>query len=61
MTTIQTAIDLHRQGRLVEAKAQYKSLLAKHPRQFESFTCLEPSSVEPIGRPNAAKAALATR
>jgi protein O-GlcNAc transferase len=33
--TIQTAIDLHRQGRLREAETQYRSLLAKHPRQFE--------------------------
>jgi predicted O-linked N-acetylglucosamine transferase (SPINDLY family) len=33
--TIQTAMDLHRQGRLREAEAHYRVLLAKHPRQFE--------------------------
>lgn len=35
--TIQTAMDLHRQGRLIEAERQYRSLLAKSPSQFEAL------------------------
>ena len=35
--TIQTAMDLHRQGRLNEAENQYRSLLAKSPSQFEAL------------------------
>lgn len=33
--TIQTAMDLHRQGRLNEAETHYRSLLAQSPSQFE--------------------------
>ena len=33
--TIQTAMDLHRQGRLNEAETLYRNLLAKSPSQFE--------------------------
>ena len=32
---IQMAMDLHRQGRLSEAEMQYRTLLAKSPRQFD--------------------------
>lgn len=35
--TIQTAMDLHRQGRLNEAETHYRSLLAKSPSQFEAL------------------------
>ncbi len=35
--TIQTAMDLHRQGRLNEAETLYRSLLAKSPSQFETL------------------------
>src|SRR5215510_205799 len=35
--TIQTAMDLHRQGRLKEAETHYRSLLAQSPRQFEAL------------------------
>ena len=35
--TIQTAVDLHRQGRLNEAETLYRSLLAKSPSQFEAL------------------------
>jgi len=35
--TIQTAMDLHRQGRLNEAESHYRSLLAQSPSQFETL------------------------
>jgi protein O-GlcNAc transferase len=36
-STIQMAMDLHRQGRLAEAEAHYRNLLAKSPEQFEAL------------------------
>ncbi|MCC6888013.1 MAG: tetratricopeptide repeat protein [Hyphomicrobiales bacterium] len=37
MPTLQTAMDLHRQGRLNEAETQYRTLLAGAPQQFETL------------------------
>src|SRR5262245_47086582 len=34
-STIQTAVDLHRQGRLNEAEKHYRVVLAHSPSQFE--------------------------
>jgi protein O-GlcNAc transferase len=36
-STIQTAMDLHRQGRLKEAEVHYRNLLASAPSQFETL------------------------
>ena len=54
MPTIQTAIDLHRQGRLREAETQYRSLLAKHPRQFEVLHLLGTLKLQEGNLPEAA-------
>lgn len=36
-STIQMAMDLHRQGRLAEAETHYRNLLARSPGQFEAL------------------------